>query len=521
MRFRIEVHDGFARLGSIDGLKTPHIIDLRNREEIRFFRDAVERKPPGIAEKLFPGSVDFLKKEGFVKKIIFKGTQSGEFVRAISERDDFKRPLYIPLIASPQNLSLLIYAGADLLDNAYALLKAHEGVFLTEIGEFELDRLKEVPCHCLACTGREDYGNEYDYLADHNTYALKRELLLAVKMLKSDRLRELVEQRVKPNPELTAVLRILDSKTANSSLFPRFRKSKLLPTSDDSPGRAEIQYYFTRLPEVYDPASSVCLLIPCSAKKPYMVSRTHRILRSRLGNAIKGVNEIIISSPFVSPRELELIYPISSYDTPTTGIWSEWEIEFVSSKLAPLIESFEKIYAYLHGGYRKVAERAGEIAGADIEFIDDVTRLRKKLESEEKTGFDLYREIFSHMVRYQFGVDFEIEKIKGRYPSLEFFKRDRVARVDMKYGNLDIYGELAIYLKDRKVFWVEIEDFEVRGTIFSVGVKSADPVIRPNDVTVYYSSDTIGVGRALMPGKLMGVVDGKAVESRRKIIFAE
>ena len=518
MRFRIERQDGFARIGELNGIKTPHLIDLRDEEDIEFFRKIAERKPPAVAEKIFPSSLDFLKKEGIVRKITLKGANPREFVEMLLSRRDFKVPLYIPLIASPQNLSMLIYAGADIADNAYALSKAHEGVFLTEIGEFRLDELRDVPCHCPACSGREEYRSEYEYLADHNTFALRRERLLSVKMLRSERLRDLVELRVKSNPELTAIMRIIDSKTESSAFFPRFRKSKLFPTSEDSPNRPEIQYYFQRLPEVYDPASHICLLIPCSARKPYLISKTHRILRSRLGRAIRGVNEIIISSPFVSPRELELIYPVSLYDTPTTGMWSEWEIDFVSSRLAPLLDRFERIYAHLHSGYRKVAEKAGEKAGADIEFVDDVRELKRKLESEERSDFDLYHEMFRHMMRYQFGLEFGIERVKGKYPSLEFFRKERVARIDARYGNLDVYGELAVHLKERGVFCVEIDEFDVRGTIFSVGVRKADRNIRPNDVAVYFNSGIVGVGKALMPGKLMGEVDGRAIESRRKVI---
>ncbi len=518
MRFRIEKQDGFARIGNLDGIKTPHIIDLRKVEEVELFRDVVEKKPPDDAESLFPSSLDFLKKDRFVKKLILRGLYPMKFAGRLLDRDELKYPLYIPLIASPQNLSLLIYAGADLIDNAYALSKAHEDLFLTEIGEFHLNELNQLPCHCPACSNRDSYRNEYDYLADHNTFSLKKELLLATKMLRSERLRDLVELRVKSNPDLTAVLRIIDSKTENSTLFPRFKKSKLFPTSDDFPNRPEIQYYFRRLFEVYDPASHICLLIPCSARKPYLVSKTHRIMRSRLGRAIRGVSEIIISSPFISPREFELIYPISFYDTPTTGMWSEWEIEFVSSRLSPLLERFEKIYAHLHGGYRKVAERAGERSGADIEFVDDVRELRRRLLGEEKDEFDLYQEMFRQMMKYQFGVEFDIDRVSGKYPNLEFFNGERVARVDMRYGNLDVYGELAAYLKEKKISWVEIEEFDVRGTIFSVGVKNSDQNIRPNDVVVYFNSNTVGVGTALMSGRLMSSVNGKAVESRRKII---
>ncbi len=518
MRFRIEMQDGLARTGRIGEVRTPHLIDLRNNREVEFFKGMSERKAPDVAEGLFPEALEFLRKDGFVKKIILRGAYPKEFVKLLIGRSDFRFPLYIPLIATPQNLSLLLYSGADVVDNACALSKAHEGVYLTEVGEFELRNLRELPCTCPACLNRDRYRKDYDFLADHNTHAIKRELILAVKMLESGRLRELVETRVKSDSELTAILRLIDNEVKESAFFPRFRRSVMLPTSEDSINRPEVDYYFKKMFEVYEPASHLCLLIPCSARKPYMTSKSHRVLRSRLGKSIRGVNEIIISSPFVSPREFELIYPVSFYDTPTTGMWSEWEIEFVASRLSPLLEKFEKVYAYLHGGYREVAERASKISGVDVEFVDDAGELRRKLENEETQEFDLYLEIFRHMMRYQFDTEFEIDRVKGRYPNLEFFRGERVARVDTRYGNLDIYGELAIHLKENSIYSVEIEEFDVKGTIFSVGVRRASRSIRPNDVVVYHNSGTVGVGRALIPGRLMGMVDGKAVESRRKVI---
>lgn len=512
--FRVEKQDGIARLGTFNGISTPCMIDLRNPEKILEF---IERRPPEVARDILPKSYNEFVKEGEIKKLVLPGMFPGEVVEKVLE---FKRkdhsPLYLPALATPQNASLLVYMGADFLDNALALRKARDGVFLTETGEFRLESLSELPCRCRACENRDHYSSDFRFLADHNTLALERELALARASVKSESLRELVEVRVKASPDTTAMLRILDSLSGDLP-FSRFRRSRLFPTSEDSYNRPDVEYYFRRMLEVYSPASPTVLLLPCSARKPYLLSKTHRNLRNSLGSALKGVNEIIISSPFVAPRELELVYPISSYDTPTTGMWSEWEINYVAERLAPLIEKFENVIAYLHGGYRKVAERAGRIAGKDITFTDSREELKKLLENAGKQNFDLYMEIFRHMLSYQFGLEFEIDRVRGRYPNLEFFAgNERVARVDVRYGNLDIYVRLAEELKKKGVYVVRIDEFDVKGTIFSKGVVEADERIRPNDVVVYYNSSITGVGQAVIPGREMGAVDGRAVVSRRK-----
>ena len=516
--FRVEKQDGFARLGVFDGMKTPHLIDLRDDKEVEELKRNVERRAAEILLDVMPETYKLFLREKHVIKLVPVSLNAERLIKTIFLLKKYsEKPLYISSFATPQNASLLIYLGADFLDNAVALKKAYQGIYQSEVGEMKIESLSELPCNCFACLNREEYQREFEFLADHNTNALKREVLMSRTALKTDTLRELVESRVKTNPENTAILRIYDSM---SSEVPHavYKKAKVYPTSEISFYRPEFKYYFNRIVDVYDPASPAALLLPCSAKKPYLLSKTHRAIRGAVGDLVRGVNEVIISSPFVAPRELELVYPISFYDTPTTGQWSEWEIEFVAERLSILLEKFESVVGYLSGGYRKVAEKASKKAGIDIRFAESLQELRKILHHVEKAEFDLYKEIFRHMMRYQFGLEFEVESVKGKYPNLEFFKRERIARVDMRYGNLDIYGELAEFLRKQDAYTVRIDEFDVRGTVFSKGVLKADERIRPNDVVVYYNSMLTGVGKAVIPGKEMGVVDGKAVLSRRKTL---
>ncbi|AIY91048.1 DUF5591 domain-containing protein [Geoglobus acetivorans] len=515
MRFRIEKQDGFARLGKIGEYTTPHLIDIRDEDEVEFFEALTERRPPEAVRRILPETYKAFLKSGMIRKAVTGNELPKDKIEIILEAGKGAKPLYVPAIALPWNAALLIYAGADILDNALSLKKAYEGIYLTEAGELKIESLKELPCSCEACMNREQYRNDFEFLSEHNTLILQKEVKLARTALRNESLRELAEMRVKASPETTSMLRIFDR--VSDIPFARFRKSSVYPNSEDSFFRPDFRYYFERLYETYDPKSHIALLLPCSARKPYMLSKSHRRIRSALGSALKGVNEVIISSPFISPREFELLYPIAFYDTPTTGVWSDWEVDFVAEKLAGLLNRFERVVAYLHGGYRKVAEKAGDMAGKDIKFFEDLKDLRRVLDNEEKENFDLYKEIFRHMTRYQFGVEFEIDRVRGRYPELEFLRGERVARIDPRYGNLDIYAPLATYLKEAGSYTVEIAEFEVKGTIFSQGVLNADEKIRPNDVVVYYNSITTGVGQAVIPGKYMGEVDGRAITSRRKI----
>jgi archaeosine synthase len=266
----------------------------------------------------------------------------------------------------------------------------------------------------------------------------------------------------------------------------------------------------------------------------------------------KGVSEIIISSPLVVPREFELTYPAMNYDTPVTGYWSADEISFVAEKLAAFVlkGEFEKVIAHVEGGYRKVVEKAESIAGFDAVFTaeDGVTspksieRLRKEVEGVER--FDLYYSMFQHMVRYQYGVELELDsyEVRGRYPNLELLsvvdvdegadekegrtggkketrkrKKERIMRTDMRYGMLDIDLPFAKLLLKKDVYTVKIADFEPKGTIFAAGVLEADENIRPNDVVVFHNDNLFGVGIACMCGSEMVESEkGYAIVVRKK-----
>ncbi len=518
MTFRLEKRDGFSRAGEYKGIKTPALIDLREDTNLE-----VEVKAPEFLEKIDRELYEVYKFEKEIKILVLEGLSEKEKVeKIVSFRSSNLSPLYISGVATPQNALIYVYLGADFLDNLLALRMAYDGVYFTPERNFRLESLKSLPCSCKFC---EEVGNfkelnkfeRYEFLANHNTEVLRREVELSRNLIFSEEIRDVVEARSKIVPEAEVLLRYADKNyEAFEKYTPVFRKSELYPTTDSSYRRVEVTRYFERMRKVYSPKSKIALLLPCSARKPYSLSKSHRMIKDKLGRALKGVNEIIISSPFVAPREFELIYPIVAYDTPTTGEWSDFEINFVAEKLSPLLENFEKIYAYLHGGYRKVAEKAQKISGVEIGFVDDLNELKKKLESEEKIDFDLYSEILRHMSLYQFGVEFE-GKARGKYPELRFFGRGLAGRVDTNYGMLDIYEEFAYQLFEKEVYTIKIDEFDPKGTIFAAGVLEADERIRPNDIVVFYNSRIIGVAQAVMSGKEMEICEqGVAAVVRRK-----
>ncbi|MDI9611024.1 MAG: archaeosine synthase subunit alpha [Archaeoglobales archaeon] len=520
--FYTEKRDGFARLGvlEINGLsiRTPAMLEGDILKKIDF------GKAPYAVKKILPEVYEKLKPKGEIEILTGLPTMSPrEIADAFSELRSVK-PLFAVACAGPKNASLLIYLGADLVDNVMAVAKAYRGIYFLNDLEVKIEKLKAFPCNCKFCKSQELSKLSKDEILEitalHNTEELKREVEKCKILIEEEDLRNYVEAKAKLNPEFTALLRFADLE--ESPCFPRFRRSTCFFNSQESISRFEVRYFLSRIVECYRPKTRALLLLPCTAKKPYLLSKTHRLIRS----AVKvNVNEIIISSPLVLPREFELIYPAVNYDTPVTGHWSEEEINFVASWLLKLVEkgNFEKIVAHVEGGYRRVVEKALKeydvifTSEGDLLSSESLKRLKKEIEGFER--FDLFSEMFSHASRYQFGLEVE-GIVRGKYPEIELLKKDRIARFDLRYGNLDIYSDFAIELLKRGDYTVEIADFEPTTTIFSAGVEEADPKIRPNDVVVFRNSTHYGVGIARMHGReMVETKKGIAVEVRRKYRF--
>ena len=185
----------------------------------------------------------------------------------------------------------------------------------------------------------------FQEILNHNYYALNTEIKHVRNAISKEELRNLVEKRINTEPNLAAILRNLDKKhysflekrTAISS------KSKIIATSNESLFRPEIRRFQERVINYYKKPKStkILLLLPCSAKKPYSFSKSHKLFREKLLSTKNPfiVHELIITSPMgIVPRELELVYPAASYDIPVTGIWDEVEKKMITEMLSKYLK---------------------------------------------------------------------------------------------------------------------------------------------------------------------------------------
>jgi archaeosine synthase len=454
--------------------------------------------------------------------------------------------LYVPALATPENLAMLVYMGVDIVDETLPIIKAYQDIYLTNSGEFHLDRMHEFPCACSVCLANNPAEllklpkkERAEILSSHNSSKLGEELRSVREHIRAGHLREYAERQCRARPWLTAMLRLIDVQYEFlEKRTPVFRAATLYANTSESLNRAEIRRFAKRVIERYSaPELDTLVLLPCSAKKPYSISLSHQKFINALGKYRKFVHEVIITSPVgVVPRELELMYPAAHYDTPVTGHWDLEERAWVEGCLRSYLEKnkYKNIIAHVHGAYSEICESVESKLG--LEFIytagEGVTsntsldKLRNTVSGLEHTkkrvGEQANLDIIRATADYQFGrgagdmLVTDGANVRAPYPKFQLFEsKKQLATLIPQYGTVALTVEGGMRLRDYPFYKVKIGDFTPHSSILAPGVIEADPQIRPNDEVVVEGEKFFGVGRALMSGwEMKECGKGVAVELR-------
>ena len=462
------------------------------------------------------------------------------------EKVGYSSLLHASGIADVKNISLLVYMGIDLFDSLKAIVCARRGFLFFPEGNIHKDNLMNKICYCDSCRRFDDPRDmDFDDILLHNLIALKEEMNRIRFFISKGCLRELVESRVSNSPELLEKFRILNEEFYEflEERTPIIKKVQLKATLRESLNYPEIERFRRRIIERYKKPKSakILLLLPCSAKKPYSLSKSHRMFReviAKSGNPYV-IHEVVITSPLgIVPRELEMIYPASSYDIPVTGHWFEDELEMIRRMLKMYKEKnvYDVVVSHLPNELNSII---GDVFGEVISTCNgnptsknSLTNLKNILSetvsnykrmSRSKRLLDDLRSIAS----YQFGEDVAKEliredyQLKGVYPNLKVFKGDKqVCSLSKERGLLSLTLEGAEVLLSKNMNLVRIEkDLEIRGSVLAPCVEYADDRIRIEDeVIVMRENEMYAVGIAKMNGKEMVELSyGEAVKIRHHI----
>ena len=422
---------------------------------------------------------------------------------------------YAPASALPSNVASLIYCGFDLFDYTAVDLCTIQGKFCTTEGEFEADYMEKGICGCEGCRAGD--------LGLHNRLALEREIANARLWIERGQIREYMEMRCRMQPEQVEILRRLDRTDAFDGLYPAVRSSRFRANAGESMFRREIALFEERLVSRYvPPRSDICVLIPCAARKPYSLSRSHQMFMRVIDSR---AHEVIVTSPLgVVPRELELVYPAGHYDVPVTGYWDLEEQELLTGFLTAYLEKhrYDRVLCHLEGGAKAVALEAAKRAGVTLEITcnddrplsqESLRALNAALEGCRKVKND-----FIHgTMLFQFGEDVDTKGlvVKGRYPQVKaLLKKTQLFTTDPTTG----------LIRPTHEGWARISGYRVKisdgfipqGDVLAPGVADCDPRIREGDEVLVEGDGYLATGKAAMGAQeMLSSKRGVAVKVRK------
>jgi archaeosine synthase len=468
-----------------------------------------------------------------------------DFITTLRQKIGYNTLIYLPCVGNPTSIALLTYMGVDFFDSSSAIMAARNETFLFPTGFYRKNQLSELPCSCPSCVRTTDASTMgYEEILQHNYIMLSSEMKLVRNALATGSLRELVEMRVRTSPHLAALLRNLDLNHYQflEERIPIVRKHPLIATTKDSLIRPEIQRFQQRIIQRYEkpPSTRILLLLPCSATKPYSFSKSHKRFRECFLNLANPfvVHEVILTSPLgLVPRELELTYPASSYDTAVTGHWDEDEKKMIRTLLqtylqkniydATIMHIPQAIQTFVSDLFKNphITCTDSPTSAESLAQLSEVLQHTTQRYSHVEPSRRIYENVTS-LACYQFGsapakLLMKDCTIRGKYPYQKIiYQKSQLGMLTEERGLISLTLEGAKRLVEAERYWIEIfDDFPLKGSVFVPGIKDADESIRIGDeVLVRKNKCLCGVGVALMNGtEMKELTHGEAVKIRHHI----
>ncbi len=462
----------------------------------------------------------------------------------------------------PHSLPLMHYLGFDAIDSSRAFEAATQGIRLWRMGSEQLtDGESARHCSCSACTSHSDINSlDNDRLIEtlmkHNLSTYQMLLSESIQAMRSGRLRWLVESFTHATPSMASILRKIDRDLYSflEEFTPTVGKSLMPLIGPESYNSPAIRRFRDKVASRFKPPvhKKLVLLLPCSARKPYSDSKSHkrfaRTMDYAIGTARYGIAETILTSPLgVIPRELERIHPVAQYDIPVTGDWDSEETAIAVRALTTHMGKFEEsvvVVAHVSGGYLDIVKNAEDnlkqtliytssndraTSGASLDLLDETLRdMRELVLDGEHRRSDL-EDTLRATADYQFGSGAggllipEGAGLRGKLYRTVICQIDReqICAYNAASGMLSLTLAGARRIADLGQSWIRFEGQEVKGgSIFAVGVKEADSGIRPGDevIIIDRGENVVAVGRSEMSGSEMCEFEkGRAVTVRHKL----
>ena len=422
--------------------------------------------------------------------------------------------MWAPGLGGPDNCAILSWFGLDLFDLRRSQQAMAQGVLLSRDGPRHAD---------VSCNESVDM--------DAQLIEWQASLSATRSAIRTGTLRELVEKQSLNSPRLVEHLRRHDALMSQSAPLSmhvekeqRFRCHS--PVSRQDP---IVQDWIRRMESEYMPSEihrETLVLLPCSARKPYSSSQSHRFFRSAIRD--RSVHQVMVTSPLgLVPRELEEQWPAAHYDVPVTGQWDDDELATIRRLVRGLVERV---------GYKTVINHSG------IEFdIDTIDTRPEGVGASSKAACDVLRDAvesvsgksmsekqyllhaFASLSRWQFGSDDWLEglRVGGKPPRWMLMSgKQHVAQWHPEVGRFSFTKSILPRLRETGTLR-EIEiggDAPWKGDIFAPMVISAPSDLKiGEEVLVIRNGDLIGSARCKAAGWEWNGGIGRLAKSQHRL----
>lgn len=456
---------------------------------------------------------------------------------------------------TPKFYPILTYLGIDLIDSSYLLYLSSENFYNTIEYLLPIYKLKFFPCSCIACRGRlkdlleEKHSSEkINLLCLHNLITAKNYMNKIKQYLNYEDFRAFLEKSSLDDINIISMLKILDKQHFELLRYetPIIQKNKTINClGPSSYYRPDFQIFRERVIKNFtpEPSTRLILLLPCSARKPYSESKSHRKFHSiiRKFPEFPDFQEIILTSPLGAiPRQLENIYPVNSYDISVTGDWDNEEINITADMLIKLLKKFDKnipIICHLEeGGYLEIVKRVSSKVQNLFYYSEIQERITsaeslqslENLINENKDKFSFYEDVskinyltktrirkFIKILDYQFGPGSGSKIISNELKLRKNRNITRIELIDVKTQDLlGVYmyssGFIELTLKGAKKMGPFSKNSKIiifdgnkliGNTLFRPGVLDFNSELIPNENVILLDrekKEIIGVGNMIV-----------------------
>lgn len=400
--------------------------------------------------------------------------------------------LWAPGIGGPDNCAVLSWFGVDLFDTTRTMQAEAHGAVLTWSGpRFALD-------------GETSNLHWKNALADVHS------------AISTNSLRELAQAQSLNSPRLVEHMRnhdklISSSEGILSQVVPNGSALRIHSfEAHNDPIIVDWVNYICNEYKVPNGLDDVLILLPCSARKPYSSSRSHKAFRRAINHS--SAHEVMVTSPLgLVPRDLEEVWPAGHYDIPVTGDWTSDEIDRVTKMLDSLISTNSYRVIINHSGfdYKSSVKIIDTRKGSSATSNDALARLsdavRQEIQSKKRSGEKINIDNFRAVARFHHQNDRWLEgiKVRGRFPRWKILKDDeQIAMWAPERGGFSL-SKACINILDSSDSLKRIElkeNIKWKGDVNLVNLESFDNSIRKGeDVLVMQGSQCIGLARASAP----------------------